>query len=207
MYITVAVDKGGVGKTTTAVHLAAYFQELGPTLLIDGDSNHSATSWAENGGHLPFEIANVAEGTYKARNFEHVVIDTAAQPDTADFEQLARGCDVLVIPTVPAALETRALQMTLRTLQGLASDKHRVLLTKVPPLPEIDGPQLRAALVAQGIPLFEAEIPRLKCFDKAAGDGVLVHAVKDPRASRAWAAYEALGKEIAQLCLGTALPA
>ena len=37
MYITVTNYKGGVGKTTTAVHLAAYFQRLAPTLLIDGD--------------------------------------------------------------------------------------------------------------------------------------------------------------------------
>ena len=71
------------------------------------------------------------------------------------------------------------------------------MLTKVPPPPETDGPDLRAALTEQGIPVFAAEIPRLKCFDKAAGEGVLVNAVKDPRAGRAWAAYEALGKEIA----------
>ena len=35
MYITVTHYKGGVAKTTTAVHLAAYLQQLAPTLLID----------------------------------------------------------------------------------------------------------------------------------------------------------------------------
>ena len=40
MFVTVASYKGGVGKTTTAVHLAAYFQELAPTILIDGDPTH-----------------------------------------------------------------------------------------------------------------------------------------------------------------------
>jgi chromosome partitioning protein len=34
MFVTVASYKGGAGKTTTAVHLAAYLQRLAPTLLI-----------------------------------------------------------------------------------------------------------------------------------------------------------------------------
>ena len=42
MIITVASYKGGVGKTTTAVHLAAYLQSLGPTLLLDGDQTRNA---------------------------------------------------------------------------------------------------------------------------------------------------------------------
>jgi Mrp family chromosome partitioning ATPase len=36
MFVTVASYKGGAGKTTTAVHLAAYLQRLAPTLLIEG---------------------------------------------------------------------------------------------------------------------------------------------------------------------------
>ena len=42
MIITVAGFKGGVGKTTTAIHLACYFaQQSEKTLLVDGDPNRS----------------------------------------------------------------------------------------------------------------------------------------------------------------------
>jgi chromosome partitioning protein len=70
------------------------------------------------------------------------------------------------------------------------------LLTKVPPPPEPEGQQLRAALAAQRIPLFAGDIPRLKAFEKAAAAGVPVYAVEDSRAKRAWQAYESVGKEL-----------
>jgi chromosome partitioning protein len=196
-FITVAHYKGGVGKTTTAVHFAAYLQTLGPTLLIDGDPNRSATAWAKRSG-FPFKIVDEKEGAYQARNYQHVVIDTEARPGVADFEALAKGCDLLVIPSVPASLDTDALVLTLEAARkaGLTTDKYRVLLTKVPPPPEQDGPQLRAVLREQGIPVFEAEIPRLKSFERAAAAGVPVYEVKqDSQAKRAWEAYEAAGKE------------
>ena len=57
MIITIASFKGGVSKTTTAVHLAAYLQKRSPRLLIDGDPNRSATGWARR-GQLPFKVVN-----------------------------------------------------------------------------------------------------------------------------------------------------
>lgn len=57
---------GGVGKTTTAIHLATYLQTLAPTLLLDGDETCNATAWRDNGktntsdendpGKLPFKL-------------------------------------------------------------------------------------------------------------------------------------------------------
>src|SRR5438477_12211689 len=111
MFVTVASYKGGAGKTTTAVHLAAYLQRLAPTLLIDGDPNRSATRWAKRGS-MPFTIADEKEGADQARNFQQVVVDTEARPGSADFELLAQRCDLRVAPTVPAPLHTAAFILT-----------------------------------------------------------------------------------------------
>jgi cellulose biosynthesis protein BcsQ len=48
MIITLARFKGGVGKATTAIHLAAFFHGDAETLLIEADPNRSALAWAND---------------------------------------------------------------------------------------------------------------------------------------------------------------
>ena len=103
---------------------------------------------------------------------------------------------MLVIPTIPASMDRDVLILTLAAAQKLAANKYRVLLTKVPPPPEPEGPELRKELETEGIAVFTAEIPRLKAFEHAAAAGVPVSKLTDDRARRAWHAYEAAGKEI-----------
>lgn len=196
MIITVASYKGGVGKTTTAIHLATYLQTLAPTLLLDGDDTRNATAWSENGKGFSFRVADLNSAALLAPQFTHVVIDTGQRPNDADLKALAEGCNLLVIPAVPSGIDTVGLVQTVKALRE-CNAHYRVLLTKVPPLPEQEGQQLRANLSGLDIPLFAAEIPRLKAFDRAFHAGVCVGDVKgDPNAGRAWEAYQAAGKEI-----------
>lgn len=199
MIITVASYKGGVGKTTTAVHLAAYLQTLAPTLLLDGDQTRNATAWAlrgtsENAG-FPFRVAPLDQAAKLAREFTHIVIDTGQRPSGDDLKAMADGCDLMVVPTIPAALETDGLGQTVRALQKIDA-AFRVLLTSVPPDAVREAAELRELLAAVHAPVFGCEIPRLKAFKKAAAAGCIVSEVKDREAARAWESYMAIGAEL-----------
>jgi chromosome partitioning protein len=199
MIITVTSYKGGVGKTTTAIHLAAYLQRLAPTLLVDGDAIRSATKWSYRSGDtgLPFKVVTHAQMVSHIRDYQHIIVDTEGNPTDDDFKDLATNCDLLVVPAVPESVATDGLTHTLAKLRSLGNKTHRVLLTMVPPKPRTEGQQLRDMLTAESIPVFKAEIPRLAAFEKAAAEGVPVYSVKDDRnAARAWSSYEEAGKEI-----------
>ncbi|WP_293184793.1 MULTISPECIES: ParA family protein [unclassified Microcoleus] len=58
--VTIASFKGGAGKTTTALHWAAYLQTKAPTLLVDGELNRSALDWAARGS-LPFKVVDLTD--------------------------------------------------------------------------------------------------------------------------------------------------
>jgi chromosome partitioning protein len=192
--ITLASFKGGVAKTTSAIHLACYFSKKGSTLLVDGDPNRSATGWAKR-GELPFKVVDLLQAPMHSRNFEHVVIDTAARPSREDLEALADGCNLLVLPTTPDALAMDALLQTVDTLKILGS-RYRVLLTIIPPAPRQTGQQAREALEAEGIPLFKQGIRRFAAYEKAALEGRPVYEVKDRSSKVAWGEYQRVGKEI-----------
>ena len=195
MILTVSGFKGGVAKTTTAIHLAAYLQRKAPTLLIDGDLNRSATGWARR-GTLPFTIVDERQAARYAPQFKHIVIDTQARPTVEDLRTLVDGCDLLIIPTTPDALSLEALTLTLNTLQQLGANRYRILLTIIPPRPSKDGDEARATLSESQVPLFQTGIRRFAAFQKAALAGVPVYKVSDPRAPLAWQDYQSAGKEI-----------
>lgn len=195
MIITVASFKGGVGKTTTAIHLAACLQEQADTLLIDADPNRSAMGWSKR-GQLSFDVVDQWQPTPESRHYHHVVIDTPARPQLDELAILADNCDLLVLPTTPDVLSLEALILTLDHLQQIGANRYRILLAVIPPKPSRDGEQVRQMLQQADLPVFATGIRRLAAFQKAAQAGLLVHQVKDPRADLGWQDYRLVVEEL-----------
>jgi chromosome partitioning protein len=193
MIIAITALKGGVGKTTTAVHLAAYFQSKAPTLLIDADKNRSALVWSKE-DKLPFYVASQAGSPSLIKKFTHILIDTQARPEPEELEDLAVGSDLLILPTTPNHLD---LDTTVKAVELLTPLKvnFKVLLTQVDPRTK-NGREARKFLEEAKLPLFKTDIPRLVAFERAPSRGVIVKDYPDPRAGLGWYKYRAVGKEI-----------
>jgi chromosome partitioning protein len=193
--LTVTGYKGGVGKSVTAVHLATFFSDKGKTVLVDGDPNRTAKSWNSRGG-LPFTVADERQAMKVVSGSDFVVIDTPARPNSDDLKELAKGCDLLILPTAPDVL---SLQPMLETARDLGDANYRALITIVPPYPSREGEVMKKDLKEGGVPVFETMIRRTAGFPKAALAGVPIRNLDDSRSKAAWADYQALGKEIMEM--------
>src|SRR5271165_4619423 len=118
MNIVVSNVKGGVGKTTTAVYLAAVaaHRGRGPILLVDADPQGSTAEWYETD---PFEGVELIEGpsvrtVTKAMNQDGgiVVVDTPPGEGNVVQAALARA-DAVVIPTRAGGVEPNRVLTTL----------------------------------------------------------------------------------------------
>ena len=197
--IAIANDKGGVGKTTSAIAIASLLASRGRTLLVDADEKTaSAVEWAAAGPGLPCEVIRIEEmGDLDLSGFAYVVLDTKAGEDSAELLSLAQAVDLLVVPTKPDGVSMRALPKTLAPLIREGVTNYRVLITDVPASPSVEGHDAREALIDLDVPVFAQSIRRASAFSKAALQGIEVRSVKgDSRAKLAHRDYELVVKEI-----------
>lgn len=117
MIISVQNQKGGVGKTTLAIHLS-HALSLNPAtvLLVDADPQGSARDWAAaRRDHPPFTVVGLDRPTIHrdlpdiAQNYDHVVID--GPPRVSELARSAiAAADFVLIPVQPSPYDVWAAQ-------------------------------------------------------------------------------------------------
>ena len=120
--ITVAIvsQKGGAGKTTLAIHLAAAgaASKL-VTLIVDADPQATASRWGQWRGGTDPEVIDCASppllpkklAEAAALGAELAVIDTPPHADSM-AAAACRAADILLIPCRPRAFDLDAIQTT-----------------------------------------------------------------------------------------------
>jgi len=123
MIIVVANSKGGVGKSTIAVHLAAWLHQQGHQVtLADCDTQHSSSDWLQEAEP---DIKTVRLGSPDqildelpaiARDSDYVVADGPGS-NTETSRTLLLCADLAVVPCKASMLEVRALKQATLALQ------------------------------------------------------------------------------------------
>jgi chromosome partitioning protein len=180
--ITVALLKGGVGKTTTAVALAEAAALSVPTVLVDSDPMGSAVRWSElaeaAGRPLRAQVIGIPAADLprrihaSGRDAGVLVID--APPPGPGAERIAGSAvmvaDIVVMPVPPQLADLDRVQATMRvaTTHGKPA---RAVLTQVR-----GGVGDRAEAVgllnSWGVPVYDTELPLTVAVQRAYGQAV-----------------------------------
>jgi chromosome partitioning protein len=175
--VAVLNGKGGVGKTTTAVNLAAVYAEGSRVLLIDADPQGSATWWTQRETNsLKFQVksgtnAQKIKDLRTANQQDLIVVDTPPGLESDILRKVIPVVDYLVLPTPPAPMEIAVLIETVRTLVKPSGVAHRVLLTRVDPRSLREALDAQNTLMELGIPAFHAFVRSYKAHERAALEG------------------------------------
>jgi chromosome partitioning protein len=171
--VAVVGNKGGTGKTTLSLNLAAGLARRGSVVIVDADPQQSAYQWrliGDDNVGLPSVVA-AAFGLDKMIQalrdvHEHVVIDCPPSIKAPQTEQALRLADHALIPLQPSPMDLWATSHIARIIEKLRPEnpglrallvmsqmEPRTTLSRLMPdaVSELDLPVARTSLQRRSI--------------------------------------------------------
>jgi chromosome partitioning protein len=184
MIIVVANSKGGVGKSTLAVHLAAWLHQQGHKVtLADCDTQHSSSEWLReavpevNSVVLATPDQILEDLTTIARNADYVVADGPGSNTETSRALLCRA-DLAIVPCKASMLEVRALKQATSALRHARSLRRgrppAVLVLSMVGKTYRLTQDMREAAAALKLPVAKTALTLKQIYADAPGQGVVV---------------------------------
>ncbi|PTW44224.1 plasmid segregation oscillating ATPase ParF [Sphingomonas faeni] len=175
--IAIISQKGGAGKTTLALHLAAAAHDAGRVaLVIDTDPQATASQWAAWRQDAPPEVidsppprlsAKIAQARGQGADF--IVIDTPPHADSA-ARAAVEVADLVLIPCRPSAFDLTAIQTTAKLVQLLRKPAFVVFTAGSPNAPRMYQ-EARELVEGFGTPACPIQIADRAAFRHASAEG------------------------------------
>lgn len=191
--IAVMSGKGGSGKTTTTLGLAATFAASDqPTLIVDLDPQDAggASWWLDQATNndadegVSYIRSNASELVAGLSTIEEQItlIDTPPRLDDQALATVARLADLILVVAQPSPLDVSSAIQTVATVARPSETPYLLVFTAVDSRSLGEAHEARNDLVGLGHPVAGAVIRRLAAVRRAGFDGVLPTTVDERHA-------------------------
>lgn len=181
--ITIAMQKGGVGKSTIARSLAVAAVRDGlSVLMIDMDSQQSVSQWAERReGDMPVVVFSTENELPKklaqAKGVADLVIIDTPPARSTEAPAAVEVADLVLIPTTPDVEPLEQMPRTLRLCRGFSRPVFAVVNMANPTGPA-EVVYTREVIEAMGAKIAPVVLHRRKAHRDASASGQTVQEVE-----------------------------